>query len=93
MRARQWLALGALLGCLASHAAETPPDKTIAAPPDAPVSAKATPAPAPAAKPVPDADVAPPPKPAAADSKPSDGPFKPSEEISEDMAVAYPVDI
>jgi hypothetical protein len=36
------------------------------------------------AKPVPDA------KP---DEKTKDGDFKPSEEISEDMAVAYPVDI
>jgi hypothetical protein len=36
------------------------------------------------AKPVPD------PK---ADDKTKDGDFKPSEEISEDMAVAYPVDI
>jgi hypothetical protein len=93
MRARQWLALGALLGCVAAHATEAPRDTTVAAPPTDPVSTKPAPAPPPSAKPVPDADVAPPPKPAAADSKPSDGPFKPSEQISEDMAVAYPVDI
>jgi len=82
-----------LLVCMFATAAET------TTPPSAPVSD-----PPPAADPPPKTDAS---KPAAEASKPApskpvteskgaktpDGDFKPSEEISEDMAVAYPVDI
>lgn len=81
-----------LLVCMFASAAET------TTPPSAPVSDP------PAADPPPKTDAS---KPAAEASKPApskpvteskgaktpDGDFKPSEEISEDMAVAYPVDI
>lgn len=66
--------------------------------PDAPVSKPADPTtpPVTAAKPTVDAtkpaSAKPAPDPKAAD-KTKDGDFKPSEQVSEDMAVAYPVDI
>ncbi len=84
-------ALLALVACLSATAAESPP-------PSAPVSdqpVKTDTAPnADAAKPAADPSK-PAPKPATESKgeKTVDGDFKPSEEISEDMAVAYPVDI
>jgi hypothetical protein len=86
-----------LLAFCAAASADTPP-ATTPAQPKAPVSATdPTPAPTTAApKPTADAAKATAPKPvpdAKAGDKSKDGDFKPSEQVSEDMAVAYPVDI
>lgn len=92
MNLRRISVLLALLVYVSANAAEP-------APPSAPVS---DPPPAADSAPKPDTSkpVADPAKPApskpVADSKGAktqDGDFKPSEEISEDMSVAYPVDI
>jgi len=80
-----------LLVCMFASAAETttPPSAPVSDPPaaDPPPKTDAKP-PAEASKPAPS-------KPATESkgAKTPDGDFKPSEEISEDMAVAYPVDI
>ena len=84
-------ALLALVACLSATAADSPP-------PSAPVgdqSPKTDTAPGTdAAKPAADSSkAAPKPAPEGKGEKTVDGDFKPSEEISEDMAVAYPVDI
>ena len=93
MRARRLLVMWSLLGCLATTAAETTQLPSTAAQPDVPVSETPPSTTPPVAKPAPDVEAAPA-KPAATESgKKSDGDFKPSEDISEDMAVAYPVDI
>jgi hypothetical protein len=91
MTIRRVFTLLALLVGVAASAAETaPPNPPVSDPP--PV---ADPAPPEASKPVADASKTPPPKPMpeSKGEKTKDGDFKPSEEISEDMAVAYPVDI
>ena len=90
------LLLAFTLASSAAVAADTTPQP---AQPSAPVSKPAEPAgttnpPVSAAKPAVDAAKPATPKPdAKPDDKTKDGDFKPSEEISEDMAVAYPVDI
>ena len=84
-----------LFASFAAVAADTapmtsaPPSVPVSTPATSPDSTSATKPPADAAKatiakPVPDAKTG---------DKTQDGDFKPSEEISEDMAVAYPVDI
>ena len=103
MRLRRLLALCSLLGCLTATAAESTRDATTAAQPDAPVSAKpASTTPQPRRQPTPPrrspaSNPRQPNRPTheirAATRRQPDGDFKPSEEISEDMAVAYPVDI
>ena len=89
-------ALWIALGCLTATTAEPSPQST--SQPDATVSApNASSAPT-AAKPAPE-ESAPAPAKSASTTEPKTGrttsndDFKPSEEISEDMAVAYPVDI
>jgi len=91
MTLRRISALLALVACLSAAAADSPP-------PSAPVSDQPpkadTPSTTDAAKPASDASkTAPTPVPESKGEKTADGDFKPSEEISEDMAVAYPVDI
>ena len=101
-------ALLALLVCMSAATAQTTPpsapvgDPTPVAdpPPATDPAAKTDPKPtAPAAKPAADPSAADK-QPAAANpsagskgTKTADGDFKPSEDISEDMSVAYPVDI
>jgi hypothetical protein len=100
MNLRRIPVLLSFLVCMCAAAAETttPPSAPVSDPTPAvdpaPKSDASKPAPD-ASKPAPDASKPAPPKPVA-DSKGAknpDGDFKPSEEISEDMAVAYPVDI
>lgn len=91
MTMRRISALLALVACLGAAAADSPP-------PSAPVSDEPpktdTTQNTDAAKPASDASkAAPKPVPESKGEKTADGDFKPSEEISEDMAVAYPVDI
>jgi hypothetical protein len=96
MTTRWTCALLILLASFAAAAADTNPKPP--AQPSAPVSAggstaAATPA---ATKPAADAAKAPAAKPAPdpkTGEKTKDGDFKPTEQVSEDMAVAYPVDI
>jgi hypothetical protein len=95
MTMRRISTLLALLVCAAAIAAETAPPSIPVSDPDQPPVTDTAAAKADPAKPATDASKAPPPK-AATESKgekTKDGDFKPSEEISEDMAVAYPVDI
>jgi hypothetical protein len=90
----RWISsLLALFVCVASIAAETAPPSVPVS--DPPPTADTAPTTADASKPVSGAAKAPPPKPMpdSKGGKTKDGDFKPSEEISEDMAVAYPVDI
>ena len=104
MYARYFTAAWFLVGCLTATAAE--PAQTTPPPPDKTVSATPSPGATPnAAEPAPGADKSgagsaastdksTADKSAAADkTAAADGDFKPSEQISEDMAVAYPVDI
>ena len=96
MIARYLAALWIALGCLAATAAETSPQST--SQPDGTVSAPDASAASTEVKPAPEV---PAPTPAKSTSTTEaktgttapNGDFKPSEEISEDMAVAYPVDI
>ena len=91
MTMRRISAVLALLACLGATAVETAPPSAPVSDPDAAANSSA--AKPDAAKPAPETPVA---KPAPSESKgakTADGDFKPSEEISEDMSVAYPVDI
>ncbi len=92
MTMRRISALLALLVCLGAIAAETPPPSPPVSDPDAGSTSTTTDT----AKPVAEAAQAPAPKaatPKSTGEKTKDGDFKPSEQISEDMSVAYPVDI
>jgi len=96
MIARCLAGLWIALVCLAATAAEPSPEST--SQPDATVSVPDASSAATAAKPAPE-ESAPAPAKSASTTEPKTGrttsndDFKPSEEISEDMAVAYPVDI
>jgi hypothetical protein len=92
MKRRRVPILLSLLVCMFANAAETtrPPSAPVSEQPpvaDAPPKSDTTPPAADSAKPAPSNPVA------ESKAKNPDGDFKPSEEISEDMAVAYPVDI
>ena len=99
MRLRRVPVLLSLLVCMFATAAETttPPSAPVSEQPagadvppksDTTTKSDTTPPAADAAKPAPSKPVA-----ESKGTKTPDGDFKPSEEISEDMAVAYPVDI
>jgi len=96
MIARCLAGLWIALVCLAATAAEPSPEST--SQPDATVSVPDASSAATAAKPAPE-ESAPAPAKSASTTETKTGrttsndDFKPSEEISEDMAVAYPVDI
>lgn len=102
MNLRRISALLALLVCMsAANAQTTPPSVPVSDPsPETDPASKTEPEPSaqpakPAADPgVPDKQPAPAnPGAATKSTKKADGDFKPSEDISEDMSVAYPVDI
>ena len=98
MKLRRISVLLSLLVCMFATAAETttPPSAPVSEQPPArmrhrrpnPTKPDTTQPAADAAKPAPSKPVA-----ESKGTKTPDGDFKPSEEISEDMAVAYPVDI
>lgn len=101
MNLRRISALLALIVCMsAAHAQTTPPSVPVSDPTRATDPASKT-EPEPSAQPakpaapgVPDKQPAPAnPDAATKGTKTADGDFKPSEDISEDMSVAYPVDI
>jgi hypothetical protein len=102
MNLRRISASLALLVCMsAAHAQTAPPSAPVSDPPSATDPASKT-EPEPGAQPskpaadpsVPDKQPAPAnPGASTKGTKTADGDFKPSEDISEDMSVAYPVDI